>query len=327
MVGAGHAIERALTIREETGGVNETLWSTVDQAHQTIGATQTYALDQLDAVAKKLEATKVGGLADAAALAEHEVPKWLAVLARCFQLQDAIDVIELDRVLAESPHELDAYRRGLKKAQADRRELVSEHTAHLLARMGKAVETANAKIVWNRTKSLDVVASANDLAAGLDDFHGLLTIEANLRSWEARELGRAAEVASQAIQQSKDNGPAVVGTAALAATAVALGRSTEAATRRRRTAFVGTPPNSARIPQEIRSRPKSANVDHRAGSTFPQVKRHFREMVNTGQHPLGCSSSTTTCEAAARPVRRLCRIRGRPMICRMGAVLGARWNR
>lgn len=54
-------------------------------------------------------------------------------------------------------------------------------------------EEANAKIVWNRTKSLDVVASANDLAAGLDDFHGLLTIEAGLRSWEARELGRAAD--------------------------------------------------------------------------------------------------------------------------------------
>ncbi|KQY58959.1 hypothetical protein ASD11_04895 [Aeromicrobium sp. Root495] len=224
MVGAGHTIERALTIREETGSVNETLWSTVDQTHQTIGATQTYALDQLDAVAKKLEETKVGGLAAAAALAEHEVPKWLAVLARCFQLQDAIDVIELDRVLAESPHELDAYRRGLKKAQAGRRELVSEHTAHLLARMDKAVETANAKIVWNRTKSLDVVASANDLAAGLDDFHGLLTIEADLRSWEPRELGRAAEVASQAIQQSKDKGPGVVGTAALAATAVGLGK-------------------------------------------------------------------------------------------------------
>lgn len=145
------------------------------------------------------------------------------MLARCSQLQDAIDVIELDRVLAESPHELDACRRGLKKAQAGRRDLVSEHTAHLLARMDKAVETANAKIVWNRTQSLDVVAYANDLAAGLDDFR-LLAIEADLRSWEARELGRAAEVASQAIRQSKDKGPAVVGAAALTATAVGLGK-------------------------------------------------------------------------------------------------------
>ena len=48
MVGTGHVIERAMTIREETGGVNETLWSTVHQAHATIGATQAYALDQLE---------------------------------------------------------------------------------------------------------------------------------------------------------------------------------------------------------------------------------------------------------------------------------------
>lgn len=33
MVGTGHAIERAMTIREETGEVSQTRWSTVDQAH------------------------------------------------------------------------------------------------------------------------------------------------------------------------------------------------------------------------------------------------------------------------------------------------------
>ena len=103
MIGTGHAIERAMTIREETGEVNETLWSTVDQAHTTIRTTQTYALDQLDAIAKKLESTKVGGLAKTAKQTESEVPKWLAVLAYCFQKQDAIDVLELDRVLDESP--------------------------------------------------------------------------------------------------------------------------------------------------------------------------------------------------------------------------------
>ncbi|MEI4902431.1 hypothetical protein Q8G48_28240, partial [Klebsiella pneumoniae] len=73
-------------------------------------------MDQLDAIAEKLQCTQVGGLATTARQAESEVPRWLAVLARCFQLHHAIDVIELDRVLHESPEKLDAYRHGLKKA-------------------------------------------------------------------------------------------------------------------------------------------------------------------------------------------------------------------
>lgn len=221
MVGTGHAIDRAMTIREETGGVNETLWSTVDQAHQTIGATQTYALDQLDAIAKKLESTKVGDLAKAATQAESEVPKWLYVLAYCFQRQEAIDVIELDRVLAESPEELVAYQRGLKKAQEDRRELVSGHTAHLLDRMDVAVRTANAKKVWTRTKSSDVVESANHLSAGVHDFHGLLRIESDPRSWEARQLRPVAEMGSHAIQKTKDAAPLVAGVGLVATIALA----------------------------------------------------------------------------------------------------------
>jgi hypothetical protein len=212
MVGLGLAIERALTIREEAGGVNETLWSTVAQAHQTIEATRAYALGQLDAIAKKLEeGTKNGDLAQIATQTEREVPKWLAVLARCFELQDEVDVIELDRVLAESQEGLDAYRRGLKKTRQRRRELIADHTAHLLGRMAVAVRAANATMIWNRTKSLEVVESANHLATGIYDFQGLLRIESDPQSWDARQLGRGAKIGSQAIQVAKDKGLGVAG--------------------------------------------------------------------------------------------------------------------
>ena len=80
MVGVAEAIERAWAIREETGAVNETLWSTVDQSYQTIAATQAYALRQLDVIARRLEDTKARDLAQAAALAETDGPKWLGVL-------------------------------------------------------------------------------------------------------------------------------------------------------------------------------------------------------------------------------------------------------
>jgi hypothetical protein len=222
MVGAGNAIERALMIREEAGEVNGTLWSTVDQAHQTIGATQTYALDQLDAIAKKLESRKIGDVARAATQAEHEVPKWLAVLARCFMLQDAVDVIELDRVLAESPEGLAAYRRGVKNSQQERRELIEDHTVDLLGRMDVAVGTANAKMVWNRARSVDVVESANHLAIGIHDFHGLLRIESDAKLWDSRHLRRGADIGSRVIQGAKDKGP-VVAAVGMAGGLAALG--------------------------------------------------------------------------------------------------------
>jgi hypothetical protein len=223
MVGTGHAIDRALTIREETGGVTETLWSTVDQAHTTIGATQTYALDQLDAIARKLESTRIGGLAKTAGQAESEVPKWLAVLAYCLQKQDAIDVLELDRVLDESPEKLAAYRRGLARDRQKRRELISGHTEHLLARMGAAAGMANAQRLLHLSSSEAVIHSGNHVAAGVHDFHGRLGIESSLQSWEAGRLGDAAEMAANAIQKTKEATPSIaaVGVAA----AVVIGKA------------------------------------------------------------------------------------------------------
>ena len=207
MVGVAESIERAWAIREETGTVNETLWSTVDQSFPTIAATQAYALRQLDTIARRLEDTKVGDLAQAAALAKTDVPKWLGVLAQCFRLQDAVEMIELDRVLAEAPEELDAYRVGLQKAKQQRRGLISDHTFQLLSRMDAAVSTANAKMIWNRTLSHAVIGSANDVATGIHDFHGLLSIDAVPMAWNPRRLRRGADIGSHAIQGAKDNGP------------------------------------------------------------------------------------------------------------------------
>jgi hypothetical protein len=86
-------------------------------APATIAETQAYALRQLDALAEKMERkAKIDDLATTAKEAESMVREWLAVLARCFQLQGAIAVLELDRVLDASPEELDGHRLGLKPA-------------------------------------------------------------------------------------------------------------------------------------------------------------------------------------------------------------------
>ncbi|HEY5873674.1 MAG TPA: hypothetical protein VIT64_00175, partial [Ilumatobacteraceae bacterium] len=136
--------------------------------------------------------TKVGDLAKTAKEAEADVQKWLAVLARCFQLHDAMAVLELDRVLDASPDELDRHRLGLKAARRDRLELISQRTEHLLARMNAAARTANLKVLLNPTKSPAVIESSNHVAICVHDFHGLLGIESGRQASEARRWGDAA---------------------------------------------------------------------------------------------------------------------------------------
>ncbi|MCG7209800.1 hypothetical protein [Streptomyces arenae] len=202
MIGVGLVIEETMTIREKRGRVDEIMWSKVQTAPTTIAETQAYALRQLDALAEKMERkTDIGDLATTAKEAESIVREWLAVLARCFQLQDAIAVLELDRVLDASPEELDGHRRGLKAARQDRLELISRSTERLVARMDAAAGTANAKVLLNPTKSPAVVQSSNHVATSVHDFHGRLGIESGRRSPEVRRwVDAVAEVRDKTLE-------------------------------------------------------------------------------------------------------------------------------
>ena len=219
MRGARFQIRRAQTMRDHETRVTFDSWSEVQNAPGKLADVQGYALLQLEAIAKKLESKKrAGALATASEEARTEVQKWLAVLADSFRLQESFDVLALDKAMDESPAALNARRQGLEADRKDRLELISTHTMKLLTRMDAAVGSANKKLLWTRTKSLAVIDSGNDLALGVHEFHDLLGIEAETRSWEARQLGRAEDLASQVIQKSKDRAPAAA-VVALGATA------------------------------------------------------------------------------------------------------------
>ena len=222
MIGASLVIEEAMTVRGSADTVNEVTWGKVQGTSETIGYTQAYALLKIKQLAEEFEGeSKVRDLAKTAEQVEAEVQEWLAVLARCFQLQSALDVLELDRVLAVAPDELDDHRRGLRTARDNRLKAISEHTELLLDHLGGAVDTANLRILWTRAKSLSVVDAGNHVAGILDDFHQALGIEADMRSWEPRQLGRAASVGAQAIQKTKDSTPYIAaGTLAVGAVVV-----------------------------------------------------------------------------------------------------------
>ena len=108
---------------------------------------------QLDALAEKMERkNKIGDLAKTAKEAESKVQGWLVVLARCFQLQDAIAVLELDRVLDAAPDDLDGHRLGLKASRQKRLDNISRSTERLMARMDAAAGTAKRRCCCTRRR-------------------------------------------------------------------------------------------------------------------------------------------------------------------------------
>ncbi|GAB3658978.1 hypothetical protein GCM10027591_12410 [Zhihengliuella somnathii] len=196
MIGVDFVVEEAMTIRDSTGKVSETTWSKVQSASMVIGRTQGYALRQLDALASKLEkASKMGDIADAAKAAEAKARDWLAVLARCFQLQDACAVLELDRVLDAEPLELDRHRVGVQAARQKRQETIAVTTERLLARMESASSTANTKVLLNPTSARTVISSSNSVATSVVSFHELLGLD---HGWESLEAKRWLEAVGDA---------------------------------------------------------------------------------------------------------------------------------
>lgn len=187
MVGVGMVIDDAMLKREHVGRVSEVTWSSLHGAAQTIATTQAYALRQLDGLAEKMEKkSKVRDLATLTETVEATVEEWLAVLARCFQLQDGLAVLELDRVLDSSPDDLDRHRAAVKAARAKRRDLISKSTERLLGRMDAAAMNANQHVLFHPLKSGTVVRSGNEVAADVVIFHERLGIEGDREAIEAK---------------------------------------------------------------------------------------------------------------------------------------------
>jgi hypothetical protein len=202
MIGVDFVIEEAMTVRGQVGRVSEVSWSKVQGTSMTIAPTQAYVLRQLDALAEKVEhKTVMADLASTSKDAESRVQEWLAVLARCFQLQDAIAVLELDRVLDASPEELNQHRLGLKAARQHRLDLIARSTERLMVRMDAAASNANRKVLLHPIASRAVVDSSNQVVSGVVEFNGRLGIEGSRESVDARRwVDAATEARDTAIE-------------------------------------------------------------------------------------------------------------------------------
>jgi len=195
LFGARLSIERAMSVRKEQGGrTDPTTWSTVQDRVGAVDDLLSWAILGLNRVAEKLDGAPSGReRVKLARSVEREAKELLAVMAHCFELQDALDVLRLDRVLEESPGDLDAQRSALEKHRQERRSSILEATNHLVGRLDGAAGTGNSHLVLHPREAQTLTGSANAVGNAVADFHaplGIETVRQGLKSPRWRDAVR-----------------------------------------------------------------------------------------------------------------------------------------
>ena len=168
---AAGQIEDAQTLREN-GGDPRTLWDKVQGAHAAIINVQEETLLALGSLADKAQAEdKPGAIKRATGEIEQEVAMHLAVLARCFELEDQFRIIELDHVMATAPDYLEGHRQGVTENRDKRRGAVLGKAQALMQQLDRYGAIANENILLHSRAARAIVKSLNATAESIESFH------------------------------------------------------------------------------------------------------------------------------------------------------------
>ncbi len=168
---AAGQIEDAQILREN-GGDPRTLWDKVQGAHSAIINVQEETLLALGALTEKAHAEeKPGAIKKTTCEIEQEVALHLAVLARCFELEDQFRIIELDHVMATAPDYLEGHRQGLMENREQRRGKILGRTRSLMQQLDRCGAVANENIILHSRKAQAIIASLNSTAETVREFH------------------------------------------------------------------------------------------------------------------------------------------------------------
>lgn len=223
VVGAGLDIDSAMTVLEMEGRVDDDTWSTAQGRTHTITDALAWALLRLDDLADSIaDKSKMGDLAKTSKAAESKVGDYLAVIARCFELQDALDCLRLDRVRDKSPAELDARRLSLRVDRDKRRDRTAHQVGQLLTSMEEAGLIARSKVLLHLRAHRSTVSSINAVAVTIDDFRLPLGLEADWTPAEPTRWWDAARDPNQLKAAAVEVGGVAIKTAVAAAGALAL---------------------------------------------------------------------------------------------------------
>jgi hypothetical protein len=212
LAGARRSIDRAMSVRAaQRGRTDPTTWSTVQDRVGAVDDLLSWAIIGLNRVAERLDGVASSGeRAKLANQAEGEVAEMLAVIASCFELQDALDVMRLDRVFEESPGSVDDQRSALEKHRQERRTSILEATDHLVTRIDAAAGTANSHILLHASAARTVTGSANAVGVAVTQLHAPLGIESGRKDVQSPRWRDAVRDGKQLESASKEAGPKLI---------------------------------------------------------------------------------------------------------------------
>lgn len=95
---------------------------------------------------------------------------WLAVLARCLQLKDEHEILELDHVLRTAPDSFERHRLGLSQASRERGERIAAMTGAFIAQMTEAGGIAEKNVLLHAFSSRNVINSINGVGGLVEEF-------------------------------------------------------------------------------------------------------------------------------------------------------------
>lgn len=216
MDGSTMAIEEAGALRE-SGGDMETAWRKVEHTKGIVFEVEANALRELQALSEKVSTKEhVRDLKKRVDEVAQETALWLAVLAKCFRLEDQHEVLELDHVASTSPSSLDTHRIGLEEARHRRRDRITAATGCLLEHLEHVGGVTRKKIILHGPTARAVVGSVNSACKDIAQFREPFGVEAahtdltvpgwvealrDPEQWEAvrEERGSQARVAFRAV--------------------------------------------------------------------------------------------------------------------------------
>lgn len=209
LAGCRFGVDRAMSVRDKQDGVTDpTTWSTVQNRIGEVDDLLGWAILGLNRIAGRFEdAERPGERAKLARTVENEVAEFLAVIAHCFDLHDALEIMRLDRVLAESPDQLNAQRGALEIDRRDRRDNVQVVTGHLIRRIDEAASAANSHVVLHPRAANSVSSSANAIGAAVVELQQPLGIRADRSPVTTPTWLRAMRDVDQVKNAAKEAGP------------------------------------------------------------------------------------------------------------------------
>ena len=181
---AAEQIEDALSLLESDGDP-QTIWELVRSADDRITTVQNKALKTLGSVAdsaKRADSSKE--MKKLSQEVEGKVNLNLSVLARCFELKDQFNVIELDHVMMTAPKKYDGHRKGLVKNRQRRQNKVIGQTSQVLAALDQAGALAVGRTIIHPHVAKRLVEATNTTAGEIHSFHRPLGISEDHKELE-----------------------------------------------------------------------------------------------------------------------------------------------